>query len=322
MESASCHDPWKPSLCWAEIQSIYSYSWFHEKSCFNPVSYQETLVITSDTLPPVIKIHPSKCDLWNDLERHPNLTTSTAFHVDSHIVATGILHVILRTAVKQGVCPMSDIKIVTCFMMQRLRTWSAWSARGKQIILCRIFNIRGYDVYVVSTQTYYVPLRAWGMNQQQLFFQARIVYHRGFIPQGMDQIYVGPQTNGMGMMGYYCRLLQKMPIPGSSVYCLMISFPRLFSDPNWISLLRRQVGCQDRGRDTSALSRLNDAPAPFSTHLWWENRDKLLVYCWFRGWDDPRDEEKNSSSMFHLLIFSVATYWKIRAVSFPNQLNS
>jgi hypothetical protein len=113
-----------------------------------------------------------------------------------------------------------------------------------------------------------------------------------------------------------------MPIPGSSVYCLMISFPRLFSDPNWISLLRRQVGCQDRGRDTSALSRLNDAPAPFSTHLWWENRDKLLVYCWFRGWDDPRDEEKNSSSMFHLLIFSVATYWKIRAVSFPNQLNS
>lgn len=34
-----------------------------------------------------------------------------------------------------------------------------------------LWNIRGYDVYVVSTQTYCVPLRAWGMNQQQLFFQ-------------------------------------------------------------------------------------------------------------------------------------------------------
>ena len=63
---------------------------------------------STDTLPPVIKMHPAKCDLktWNDLERHRNLTTSTAFHVDSHIVATGILlHVVLHTAVRQGACP-------------------------------------------------------------------------------------------------------------------------------------------------------------------------------------------------------------------------
>ena len=77
MESASCHDPWKPSLCWAEIQSIYSYSWFHEKSCFNPVSYQETLVITSDTLPPVIKIHSSQ--VW-PLERLGAASKSHNFH--------------------------------------------------------------------------------------------------------------------------------------------------------------------------------------------------------------------------------------------------